>query len=726
MVRTLFVFLLLSVNLCAKVGADSILTIGNLPYYQSEASAEPALTLSGPWRFMKGDQPQWADSSFDDSGWVVTNSNLDTLSKAPGFFGGIGWFRTRVNVAPEYADKPLAIMITQSGASEIYVDGEKIHSFGTIDVNNPANEDRFDPQLVPVDVLFKNSGLHVIAVRYADARAEEDVASGVNYAPGFLMKVGIMRSYSVYRFVNSNILTAVFVFYFTFFIALAFLHLIMFLYYKSNKSNLYYSIFAGSFGLIFFCMLVRTNLMSPDSTLTAELINQRLSDIYGPALIAMLYTIFYGRLLKIFWVWLGIFALDFIFTTFDITVPYFSILTFCLFCIESVRVIVVAIWKKRDGAWTIGSGVIITAFFLLGFTFLAAIGKADMVMNARGLTGLVVGMTAIYFTLSIPLHMSVYLAKDFARTNRSLKKKLAEVEELSQKSVAQEKEKQKILAEQNDMLETQVKERTFEINEQKKVIEEKNKDITDSIHYAKKIQEAMLPAIELVDHLFPKNFILYKPKDIVSGDFYWVADHSALRFIAAVDCTGHGVPGALMSMTGNNFLNQLVVERNVLSPREILEGLDGAVRKSLRQDRAETESKDGMDIALCRFSSDFRSLVYAGANRPLWVVRNKELIEYKPVKQSIGGSDANTGLRFSEVEVALQRGDCIYIFSDGYADQFGGPEGKKFMSRKLKELLCEISMESPAEQKRMLEDSFAGWMGGLTQVDDVLIIGIRV
>lgn len=724
MSRSFIFLLLLSINLHAGFREDSTIFISELGNYESSVNRESGIPISGPWKFMKGDNVAWADARLDDSGWMYINPNLDTLTKNPGLFGGIGWFRVRVNVDQQYAGVPLAFMITQSGASDIYVDGKFVHSFGVIDTKKPGKEERYDPQFVPIDIVFDTAGVHTIAIRYANARAEDDVISEVNTAPGFDLKIGLLADNIESKYINSNIVTAIFVFYFTFFLALSLLHFVIWLYYRVNRSNLYYSIFAGSFGFIFLTIMSAQNLTDPDLEIVAARTNEFLSCVYAPALIAMMYTIFYGRLIKIFWLWLAIYVVEFALFVFHAQTQLFTLGTFLIFCVESLRVIVAAIYKKREGAWIIGSGVLVTITFLMGFVILALIGKAQFIYEQGGVGAAVFGVVFIYMTLSIPIHMSVYLARDFARTNKKLELKLVEVKELSEQTVRQEKERQRILEEQKDLLEFQVEERTAEIVEQKKVIEEKNKDITDSIHYAKKIQEAMLPANDVVAGMFASHFVLYKPKDIVSGDFYWVAEHNGKRFIAAVDCTGHGVPGALMSMTGNNFLNQIVIERNISSPKEILIQLNTEVRKSLRQDDVDTESKDGMDIALCSFSADLKTLTYAGANRPLWLVREGQLEEFRPVKQSIGGMA--TSFQFEEKTVALQPGDCIYIFSDGYADQFGGPEGKKFMSRKLKDLVISVSKLVPQEQRAKLESAITNWKGSLTQVDDILVIGIRV
>ncbi|HEY6160664.1 MAG TPA: SpoIIE family protein phosphatase, partial [Bacteroidia bacterium] len=253
-------------------------------------------------------------------------------------------------------------------------------------------------------------------------------------------------------------------------------------------------------------------------------------------------------------------------------------------------------------------------------------------------------------------------------------------------------------------------------------IEIKNKDITDSINYSKRIQDAILPAKEVKYKLFPQAFVLFKPKDIVSGDFYWFAEKDGKRLIAAADCTGHGVPGALMSMVGNNILNQVVMEKGITQPALILDQLNAEVIKSLKQSGA--ENKDGMDISMLVFHSEM-DIEYAGAQRPLWIVRGKELIEVKPDKFSIGGLQLEQR-HFTGHRIPLQQNDCVYIFSDGYADQFGGTEGKKFRSRQFKELLVSIHSLPMNEQEKKLDESIERWKGHAMQVDDILVIGIRI
>lgn len=267
-----------------------------------------------------------------------------------------------------------------------------------------------------------------------------------------------------------------------------------------------------------------------------------------------------------------------------------------------------------------------------------------------------------------------------------------------------------------------------EVEKQKHIIEEKNKDITDSINYARRIQTAMLAPIEDISKTLKEFFILYKPKDIVSGDFYYYAVAGDKIIIAVADCTGHGVPGAFMSMIGNDALNEIILEKKCIVPGEILSNLHDGVRKALKQDTSKTQTADGMDIALCALDLKNNILEYAGALRNLYISRgqNKLLEEIKANKQSIGGVKSDVKKIFTNNTIQLNKGDAFYIFSDGYADQFGGTEGKKFMIKRLKDTLLEIQNNTMPEQETILNNTIEEWKGSTEQVDDILVVGVRV
>jgi serine phosphatase RsbU (regulator of sigma subunit) len=274
-------------------------------------------------------------------------------------------------------------------------------------------------------------------------------------------------------------------------------------------------------------------------------------------------------------------------------------------------------------------------------------------------------------------------------------------------------------------LEDKVKERTKEVINQKAIIEEKNKNITDSIRYAKKIQQAIAPPVDEFAGFFSDAFILYKPKDIISGDFYWFEefDNNVVLF-AAADCTGHGVPGAFMSLICRDIMDKIIKDENVTTTSQALKLIDQKLVQ-LIQRTAESSANDGMDIALCAYFRNEGFLQFSGAYRPLLVVRNNTIIEYKPNKCSIGGSNSyDKAFNLNKIDVFP--GDQIYLFTDGYADQFGGENEKKFMYKNLKELILQISNEPMAVQRKLLDEAFLSWKGSLEQVDDVCIMGVRV
>jgi PAS domain S-box-containing protein len=270
-----------------------------------------------------------------------------------------------------------------------------------------------------------------------------------------------------------------------------------------------------------------------------------------------------------------------------------------------------------------------------------------------------------------------------------------------------------------------------EINKQREMIEEKNKDITSSIEYSKRIQRSVFIEPGKLKELAPESFIFFKPRDIVSGDFYWftkveTSGSNNVLAVAAVDCTGHGVPGAFMSIIGHSLLNQTVENPDVRTAAEALNYINREIKKTLNQKADETPIRDGMDMALCIIDFDSRKLNFAGANNPAYIVRGQALIELKANKQPITASSDSVSYPFLDQSFDLEPGDTIYLFTDGYADQFGGPRGKKFMYKRFKETLTGFQENSMEEQKSLLYYAFEAWRGELEQVDDVLVIGIRV
>ena len=316
-------------------------------------------------------------------------------------------------------------------------------------------------------------------------------------------------------------------------------------------------------------------------------------------------------------------------------------------------------------------------------------------------------------------------------------------------------ERNTLIDEINVKLEQQVLERTKKIEEQNVKLEVINEEIVSSIKYAKRIQEAILPANDHVKSLIPNSFIYYLPKDVVSGDFYFVEktlttndSASVYTLIGAVDCTGHGVPGAFLSIVGNNLLTESLTELGVNSPAEALDFLNVGLSKTLRQHPSHDEAvRDGMDISLCAISEDRSHLMFAGAKNPIYIVRQKDehdnyiipdqaelrietknlvLFEIKGDSHPIGNYFDNTLRPFTNHKIDLFEGDVIYLFSDGYADQFGGPREKKFTYGRFRELLIKISQLPANEQEVKVHEALVNWQGDTWQLDDILVIGIKV
>jgi len=313
--------------------------------------------------------------------------------------------------------------------------------------------------------------------------------------------------------------------------------------------------------------------------------------------------------------------------------------------------------------------------------------------------------------------------------------------EIEEKNVVLEFQQKEILL-QNEILQQQKEEigaqrdliqdqKEIAENQRDHIIEQKN-EIEASIHYAKRIQTAALPKDEFLNNLFTDYFILFKPRNIVSGDFYWATLRNEKLIIVAADCTGHGVPGAFMSMLGIRFLDEIINNNDITEPHEILNKLRDNIIKALHQTGKIFEAKDGMDIALCSIDYNTNTLIYAGANNPLYFVRNNEVEIYKADNMPIAIYEKLNP--FNQHIINFEKGNCLYIFSDGFPDQFGGPKGKKFMYKKFRELLLEISVNQMSEQKIILDNTIENWKkfpdgsgnDCFSQVDDIVVIGVRL
>jgi len=318
---------------------------------------------------------------------------------------------------------------------------------------------------------------------------------------------------------------------------------------------------------------------------------------------------------------------------------------------------------------------------------------------------------------------------EISQMNKNLEKK---VEERTAEVVAQKEEitsQRDLILEKNEELQQQKEEivsQKDEIEKQSKLLVQKNKNITDSIRYALRIQNAILPSEDYLNNLFKDYFILFKPKDIVSGDFYWASEKNGIIYFAAVDCTGHGVPGALMSIVGHNLLNQALREKEITQPGEILNFMSSEIKIILRKKDVNFSVHDGMDITLCALDKNKRTLEFAGIHNPLYLIRNNKLLMYKSDFIPLGDTSEYIFEGYTNNKIELQQNDVIYMFSDGFIDQFGGKKRRKYLSKNFRETLLETHSLLMCEQKESLLTIFNEWKGANEQTDDVLVIGVRV
>ncbi|MBK9284154.1 MAG: hypothetical protein IPM51_07505 [Sphingobacteriaceae bacterium] len=478
--------------------------LDSIPAYNPAISRTYGVTLPERWKYCKGDNLNWASVNLKDDYWPRINTELRINNVYPAIFDGIGWFRLPIVIDSSLIGKPLCLMIHQQGASEIYIDGEKIYAMGDISAGKQEFQSRENLNGLPIYFSFKKGVNHLITIRYSHFAIAKYRKISDNNAIGFSAAIGHLQEGVQNNYIAGTVISSFFIFYFTFFAAIGFLHLLMYFFYKINRSNLYFSIFSLGFGVGFLFMTIQFVGFDPDFNLSLQRVFIYLPYFYISGLLAMLYSIFNnGKLPRIFWIIFTFLTIDFISTLFGFDLKYTSIVNTIVLVIEPLRIVIQAIIKKKDGAWIIGTGIISTIVFFIVFIMSSYLQNSAYINDGPAIS-LLMASIIVYFTLNIPLAMSIYLARDFARTSKKLALKLKEVEELSAKNLAQEKEKQLILEQQNQILEEKVVQRTEEITAQKKIIEEKNKDITDSIKYARRIQMAHIPSESMIKRILNK------------------------------------------------------------------------------------------------------------------------------------------------------------------------------------------------------------------------------
>lgn len=672
--------------------------------------------LNRNFRFAIGDNLEWAKPGFDYSKWDTAYFPFSIDALMPFGFKGNVWFRSTFNITPELASKPLSFIVYQYGASEIYIDGKLIHQFGKVSTAL-TNEERFNPQSSPVTFKVDSVGLHSIAIRYSN-HANLDMENGAIELDAFDLNI-VDGDSGVYinklKVLKQYILTAIGI---GIFLTLSIINFILFLFYKRDKANLYYSIFSIAVAITFVLSALEYNCDEASSEFILNKLNTVFLFISNIFLVALVYSFIYQKNIKRFWILVSITCAGILITFYEYDLGKMISTVLGIYCAIEIVIIVLKAYfekydptkKKRKIMWTVLATMGVIA--CLGLFINKVISLVIFIILVLIF---VVPIAGIIFI--VPLYMTVRHAKSFAVTNHNLEEQLKHVKELSAKTLEQEQEKKRILETQNERLEHLVNERTAELAE-------KNNEIKDSINYAQRIQKAMLTSKQEINATLQECFVLFKPKDIVSGDFYFFDKKDNTALIAAADCTGHGVPGALMSMIGVEKMMGTTNES--VNPSVILNLLNKGIKSSLRQSEHEESTRDGMDIALVALNLETYEASYAGANRPIWIIRNgqKEVEEIKATKKAIGGFTPDEQ-HYELHSIKLNKGDAFYLFTDGYADQFSN-HGKKLMTKKFREILLNIQHLNMNEQEQYLNNFIEDWKNGVEQVDDILVIGVRV
>jgi len=698
-----------------------------------------------------------------------------------GEFEGIGWFRLRLEVPKGLRGQTIALQMFQRGASEVYLNGKLAHKYGVVSIDG-SKEKKYNPFGEPVKLTLGTNEAQVLAIRYSSSNAIwlHKYLNRWARTAGFHVYIAPMDQ-SIKSVVDNRVFDAmVNVGRSGVLIALGLLHLFIFFYYPIQRANLYYALATLDLAVTFYINYLHQHTHSVDNVIWLNIVSYTLSITIPLFFLKFLYTLFYDKVPR--------YSIIFMITgIINLLVMFFSWSGIFLFLhqglcmLEALRCSIMAVRQKQKGAIIILAGVAgLIIFVPLGFIVNFVFPGLREVISEESVA--LMGNLGIMIVTGT---VSIYLARDFANTSNKLQKKLEEIQKLSEKSLSQEKEKQEILEHQKEKLEKQVKIRTYELEEQSELVKEQNaeltnineeiaaqrdilqvktqelsvayKHITDSVQYAQRIQNAILGSeTEILDN-FSDAFIFLQPKDIVSGDFYWytttrkrtasmldedsrdsviptAVSLSTIKILIAADCTGHGVPGAFMTVMGSNLLDEIVNSGHTTMPDQILKELDRRVIKNLHTDRQRSNGKagntghinDGMDMSIIMLDETENKLYFAGAKSPLYFVRNGALQNIKGSVFPIGSEQYKKKKDFALHAIDVQKGDIFYMFSDGFQDQFGGPEGRKYMRKNFREFLMNISYLPMQEQKQRIETEFNSWRDSQSQTDDVLVMGFRI
>jgi len=656
--------------------------------------------------------------------------------------------------------------IKLSLAYELSINGKLVFSNGKVSIEEKNVKLNNIKNSIPFEFILKND-TNIFEITYSKYNRNNGVIIGESTIFCPIKQDSITTKLRLLR--NTILGTTYSMFLFT----LSIVFFIIFLMYRKNLNYLYFSIFNLFISLLVFQITGFSYFYNIDNSLFGQLFK------IFPIIIIIIFMLFLPvnmffsenkKIKRVIYSIISILLLSIFLSIFIPKVIYLFALALVLSVIFSLIISIIATRKKKSGAAIIGVGF---SFPLVIYILLFIINLILQGSSNISISSSIQIIIIILSPLSIPLCMTIYLAREMALNNRSLEKQIIEIKQLSQENIEREKEKQRMIEGQNALLERQVKERTAEIQSQKEeiltqneilnqskeeiqaqndeitlhrdILAKQKKDIIDSINYAAKIQNAVLPSNEVFSEMLPDYFVLFKPKNIVSGDFYWIKKIKNFTILAIADCTGHGVPGAFMSMLGISFLNEIVTRASIDSTGLILDNLRKKIKHTLKQNNSNINQKDGMDIVLISIDNESLELQYSGANNPLYIIRKNGLgitnfdenpkietvqsddavlFEFKPDRQPVAVHIVEK--EFTTRNFQLQKDDILYAGSDGYVDQFGGNKYKKFMSKNFKTLLLDNYTKPLSEQKNILNKTIEDWKNGYEQIDDILVVGVRI
>jgi serine phosphatase RsbU (regulator of sigma subunit) len=718
----LFPLILLSFFLYAQVNESGDFILSDL---------DKGTQLLEGWKYTPGDNPLYANPDYDDSQWLQLKTYQELSDFMQTDFKGFGWFRLKLVIPDSLQNRIYCIQFIMTGAMELFVDGKLLARHG---MPSPEIEKEI-PVNIELSPVFLNLDKDTVCI---SVRHSQNHLRLLRKAEGF--QIGINSGEEGFTsYVATIIMISSQWMVFGFLLALSIVHFLLYIYYPKRKENLYYTFFV--FTLIFIM------LNSIIGHLSTDYFFARFDELFSLILIFAGFTTLQRFLYELFRlnlkVFRYIFTCSFIFAALsllifkDFAMAFF--ISISILFVDIIRGVIIGLRKRIFGAGYVITGTLI---FVFGFLYTILSVMFDISVNDYLLFNIIFSV----FFLALPVSVSMLLARWTSETNKHLSLQLVKVKELSDRTLAQEKEKKLILENQKAELETQVMERTSEISNKNEVLRQQNEEIkaqkeeittqrdmlssrnqaiSESIQYAKKIQTAVLPRHVYIDEILPENFILFKPRDVVSGDFYWIRQINHYIVIAVADCTGHGVPGAIMSMLGISFLSEIVQKREITRPAHALNELRKQIKQALRQTGKQGEAEDGIDMALCALDTKTMVIQFAGAMNPFYLLRNGDLEEIKADRMPVGFYP-NEKPEFTNHEIQLKTNDLFYLFSDGYMDQFGGENGLKFKASNFQKILLENHDKPMQIQKEKLEQHLNSWMKGYEQTDDILVMGVRV